>query len=139
MSKLSIAILLLSNKVLNWCLACIPQRSEQLKYNVIIPFPSRQNMNESTDRNACILLISQPSTEKVLENIEMEEKAPDEPSIHKSPTDLLNLASYRMNENKLKVARSSSLTSRLSVGLRSINSQVMDLPGTLSSIYILCQ
>ena len=67
----------------------------------------------------------------------MEEKAPDEPSIPKSPTDLLNLAACGLNKNKMKVERSPSLTSRLSVGLRSINSQVMDLPGTLSSIYII--
>ena len=94
-------------------------------------------MKESTDRNACILIISQPSIEKVLENIEMEEKAPDEPSIQKSPTDLLNLAACGLTKNQMKVARSSSLTSRISIGLRSINSQIMDLPGTLRSIYII--
>jgi hypothetical protein len=85
-------------------------------------------MKESMDRNACILLISLQQKKK---NIEMEEKAPDEQSIPKSPTDLLNLAACGLNKNKMKVARRSSLTSRLSVGLRGINRQVMDLPGTL--------
>jgi hypothetical protein len=70
-------------------------------------------MKESIERNTCILLISQPSTDNVLKTIKMEEKAQDKPSNPTNPTNLLNLAACGLTKDQMKVARSSSLTSRL--------------------------
>jgi hypothetical protein len=88
-------------------------------------------MSESTVINRCILLVSQPSTESLHENMELEEDVKIEESVHKSQSYLLNVV-----ENG-QIGRRSSITSRLSNGLLSVNSQIMDLPGTLKWIYII--
>ena len=97
----------------------------------------QESMGESLDKNPCILLVSQPSTESIQDDMEMEEKAQNGTSLKKSQSYLLNVDDCGQPEKKLKMTRSSSLTSRLSVGLRSINSQIMELPGTLRLIYII--
>ena len=94
-------------------------------------------MGESSDKNPCILLVSQPSTESLQDDMEIEEKAQNGTSLKKNQSYLLNVDDCGQPEKKLKMTRSSSLTSRLSVGLRSINSQIMELPGTLRLIYII--
>ena len=63
--------------------------------------------------------------------MEMEEDAHIGESMNKSQSYLLNVA------ESVNIARSSSITSRLSVGLLSISSQIMDLQDTLKRIYII--
>jgi hypothetical protein len=94
-------------------------------------------MSESSDINPCILVVSQPSTESVQDDMEIVQKAQNGTSLKKSPSYLLNVDDYGQPEKELKITRTFSLTSRLSVGLRSINSQIMELPSTLRLIYII--
>ena len=67
----------------------------------------------------------------------MEEDAQDGESMPKSQSYLLKVVDSGKSEMQQKIGRSSSITSRFSVGLRSINSQIVDLPGTLKWIYII--
>ena len=93
---------------------------------------SENPMGESTDINRCILLVNQPSTESLHEDMEMEDKVQNGTTMHNSHSYLLNVEDCRQSEKHLKIGRSSSVTSRLS-----INSQIIDLPGTLKWIYII--
>ena len=94
-------------------------------------------MGESMDINRCILLVSKPSTESIQEDMEMEEKSQKGTTMHESQSYLLNVDDTGQSKNHHKIGRSSSVTSRLSIGLQSINSQIVDLPGTLKWIYII--
>jgi hypothetical protein len=76
--------------------------------------------------------VSQPSTESFHEDMEMEEKAQNGKTMHNSHSYLLNVEDCGQSEKHHKFSRSFSVTSRLS-----INSQVIDLPGTLKWIYII--